>query len=198
MLELTLRLRDRNAPLAEAWSRHFRGLANVEISAGDIFGVSADAIVSPANSFGFMDGGIDLAYSQRFGWELSERLREQLQRDHDGELPVGQALLLETFDEEIPWLICAPTMRVPMVVADTVNAYLAFRAALRAVVRHNQSTATPIRSLLCPGLGTAIGAMPYERCARQMHAAYQAIALGQRLQPLSLGQAVDVHHLLLA
>lgn len=26
--------------------------------------------VSPANSFGFMDGGIDMAYSLHFGWQL--------------------------------------------------------------------------------------------------------------------------------
>ena len=34
----------------------------LQISCGDIFrgGPSADAIVSPANSFGFMDGGIDM------------------------------------------------------------------------------------------------------------------------------------------
>ena len=30
----------------------------------------ADAIVSPANSFGFMDGGIDMVYSKRFGWQM--------------------------------------------------------------------------------------------------------------------------------
>lgn len=28
--------------------------------------------VSPANSFGFMDGGIDLAYSLHFGWQMYE------------------------------------------------------------------------------------------------------------------------------
>lgn len=34
----------------------------IQISTGDIFngGPAADAIVSPANSFGFMDGGIDM------------------------------------------------------------------------------------------------------------------------------------------
>ena len=26
--------------------------------------------VSPANSFGFMDGGIDMAYSLHFGWQM--------------------------------------------------------------------------------------------------------------------------------
>lgn len=26
--------------------------------------------VSPANSFGFMDGGIDMVYSRHFGWQM--------------------------------------------------------------------------------------------------------------------------------
>ena len=44
----------------------------LQISYGDIFkgAPAADAIVSPANSFGFMDGGIDYAYSDHFGWHM--------------------------------------------------------------------------------------------------------------------------------
>ena len=39
---------------------------------------------------------------------------------------------------EIPLVrISAPTMRVPAAVPDTVNAYLALRAALRAVLARN-------------------------------------------------------------
>ena len=30
--------------------------------------------VSPANSFGFMDGGIDMAYSVHFGWQMYVRI----------------------------------------------------------------------------------------------------------------------------
>ena len=47
-------------------------LRNTQISEGDIFegGPEADAIVSPANSFGFMDGGIDMVYSRHFGWQM--------------------------------------------------------------------------------------------------------------------------------
>ncbi len=36
--------------------------------------VKCDAVVSPANSFGFMDGGIDLIYSHRFGTNLGYAL----------------------------------------------------------------------------------------------------------------------------
>jgi O-acetyl-ADP-ribose deacetylase (regulator of RNase III) len=69
-------LRDRSSAVVEAWRAEFIEAPDVEVSGGDIFDLSADAIVSPANSFGFMDGGIDLVYSQHFGWGLQERLRE--------------------------------------------------------------------------------------------------------------------------
>lgn len=92
--------RDRNLDVVEAWREYFQSAKDVTVSQGDIFDAPADAIVSPANSFGFMDGGIDLAYSYRFGWALQERLQAMLRAEHDGELPVGQAVILETGDEQ--------------------------------------------------------------------------------------------------
>lgn len=179
MSNLKIFLRDIDHGIVQAWTHHFAGLDNVEIDEGDIFRRSADAVVSPANSFGFMDGGIDMAYTRRLGWELSASLQDLIHAEHDGELPVGQAVILPTHDLDFPWLVSAPTMRVPQDVSGTPNAYLAFRAALRAVREHNMSSAAPIRSLLCPGLGTAIGQMHPDVCARQMRDAFDAVVLGQ-------------------
>jgi len=190
--DVTIHLRDRKGHLAAEWRKSFEGVANVVINIGDIFtdkasgkSVRADAIVSPANSFGFMDGGIDLDYSEKFGWQLQHRLQAKLREEFDGELLVGQALIIETGDtredesERIPFLVSAPTMRVPHDVHDTVNAYLAFRATLIAVRDHNKAgKLPPIRTLLCPGLGTAVGQMPYDRCAKQMRRAYDRIVMG--------------------
>lgn len=71
------------------------------------------------------------------------------------------------------FLISAPTMRVPDNIADTVNVYLAFRAALLAV-----EASKGIQSLLSPALGRGVGSMPVERAARQMYAAYAEVILG--------------------
>ncbi|CAG2202750.1 unnamed protein product [Mytilus edulis] len=68
----------------------------------------------------------------------------------------------------IKFLISAPTMRVPKDVISTSNAFLAFRATIIAVEKHNRNPENePIRSVLCPGLGTAVGRMPFDRCAFQ-------------------------------
>lgn len=183
MSEILFELRDMSAEMVQAWQKYFAGIANVRISHGDIFESSADAIVSPANSFGYMDGGIDLVYLHGFGWELQTRLQTHLKSDHDGELPVGQATIVETFDTDIPYLVSAPTMRVPMNVANTVNAYLAFRAAIRAIKQHNREQPGTIRTVLCPGLCTAIGRMPPELAARQMAAAFEVGMLNQTVGP---------------
>jgi len=126
-------LRDRNTDVVEEWWKQFGDVDDVDISCGDIFvnDIRADAIVSPSNSFGFMDGGIDLAYARHFGWHLEDRLRKAISDEHDGEPLVGQAQIIETRTEKTPWLISAPTMRVPMNVANSPNAFLAFRAVLQ-------------------------------------------------------------------
>jgi hypothetical protein len=86
-------------------------------------------------------------------------------------------------------------MRIPMDVSDTVNPYLAFRATLREVLKHNQNPEMkPINSILCPGLGTAIGKVPPAICAKQMYVAYVAVVLEQWMPPVSLGQVVESHY----
>jgi O-acetyl-ADP-ribose deacetylase (regulator of RNase III) len=174
--------------MARAWSDLFSLRPDVEIHEGDILTKTADAILSPANSFGFMDGGIDLAYSHFFGWEIQDRLQEVLRRDHAGELPVGNAVIVPTYHRSVPFLVSAPTMRVPDNIADTVNVYLAFRAALLAV-----KATEGIQSLLTPALGTGIGCMPVKRAARQMYAAYAEVMLGDT-QWRSSARGVLQHH----
>lgn len=45
-----------------------------------------------------------------------------------------------------------------------------------AVMKHNKMCSDkPITTVLCPGLGTAVGRMPFSRCAHQMRVAYDAV-----------------------
>src|SRR5437899_8599447 len=82
--------------LTDAWQRHCGDLPDVTIHRGSILDLSVDAVVSPANSFGFMDGGIDHRYSHHFGWEVQDRLQELIRTRHHGELLVGAAEIVET------------------------------------------------------------------------------------------------------
>lgn len=186
-----------DSDLIVAWEIFFSEFRNVKISYGNILASTADAIVSPANSFGYMDGGLDLQYSQHFGWDLEKKLRLFLEENHDGELAVGQATIITTDRTDIPYLISAPTMRVPMDVSQTVNTYLAFRAILIAIRNFNCSNNNKIKSVLCPGLGTGEGRMPAQRAARQMYAAYANIVLEEKEIKGGLAWAVEGHMYLL-
>ncbi len=156
-------------PMAEAWRHCFSREPAVAVVLGDILAQPGDAILSPANSFGFMAGGIDLLYRRHFGTQLEARLQAAIRTACAGELLVGQALVVATGQHPIRFMVSAPTMRVPGPIAATVNVYLAFRAALRAVLEH------PIERLLVPALGAGSGGMPPLRVARQMHAAYREV-----------------------
>lgn len=176
---LRLCLGDRDGAVARALAGAFADAAGVEVVEGDLRDADCAAIVSPANSFGDMGGGIDKAIDDLHGG-LAQRAVMAAIADHFlGELPVGMALIVELPGPRFPFVVAAPTMRVPGRVAGTLNAYLAMRAALVAVVRHNaEALATggrTIPSLVASGLGTGVGGMDPAEAAAQMRAAYDSV-----------------------
>ncbi len=178
-------------PLGDAWRHFFGDLPGVEIVNADICLLDCDAIVSPANSFGFMDGGLDRALSERFGWNLEQRVQQEIQSRPLRELLVGEALVVPTNNARIPWLISAPTMRVPMHIRSSVNSYLAMKAILTVAQAHEGSPA--IRTIAIPGLGTGIGRLAPELAATQMAQAYREVVLGEHVYPRNFAEAQKMH-----
>ncbi len=152
---------DTNIEVVNAWSKYFGDYENVKIIHGDIVRVIEENkeayIVSPTNSFGDLQGGVDLVYFNHFGYKLEEDLRVKIIKEKRGELIVGDFLLLNK-------MIFVPTMRVPTNISATVNVYLAFRAVL--ICMENKGT------IICPGMGTGVGKVSADQCALQMHQAY--------------------------
>ncbi|MBD2182762.1 macro domain-containing protein [Aerosakkonema funiforme] len=162
-----------NASLYKALQEHFNYLPNVEIVNNPFeWLVEFDCLVSPANSFGLMDGGIDAAIIRFFGQSLMEKVQQRILEEYLGEQPVGTSLIVETGHPKHPFLAHTPTMRVPMSVAQTHNPYMAMWAMLLEVRRHNRHAKQQIKKIVCPGLGTGIGRVPYGEAARQMALAY--------------------------
>ncbi|KXX69792.1 macro domain-containing protein [Flammeovirga sp. SJP92] len=168
-----------NTALTEAWSKVFEGVENVEVKNQSIFDLSCDVIVSPANSFGYMNGGIDFAISKNLGWHIEKRLQQKLREDYFGELLVGQATIVETDHKQFPYLIAAPTMRTPMTILRSPNIYLATKALLTLLLHGKLDDGTPLRdkinSIAIPGLGTGVGQVPPLVCARQMRIAWEDV-----------------------
>ncbi|MBD1882550.1 macro domain-containing protein [Microcoleus vaginatus] len=186
--------------LVRAWQSTCGNMENVKIYRGSIFDVKCDAIVSPGNSFGFMDDGLDLEISEYFGGQVFQRLQKLIQARHHGELLVGMAEVLDTDHDKIPYLIAAPIMRVPTVLRETVNVYLATRAILTLVKFGSVPDGTPVKHIIetiaIPGMGTGMGKVPPHICANQMKVALEEVLLSQYEFPQSLLHAQRCHHLL--
>lgn len=151
-----------------------------------------------------MDGGIDHLYSSHFGWQVQDRLQRLIRARHHGELLVGTADIVETDSPIIPFLIAAPTMRVPMVLRDSVNPYLAARAVF-LLIKHGQFVegalagepiSKVIESVAIPGLGTGVGGIGPNTCARQVAAAIEEVIVGEGTYPKTWADAQARHQLL--
>jgi len=153
--ELKLILVSPQYGLCQAWDKRFADLPNVEIVSGTFQSLPEfDCMVSAANSFGLMDGGVDLAIIRFFGQALMTRVQQRILGDYLGEQPIGTSMIVPTDHARHPYLAHTPTMRIPMEIQHTDNVYLAMWAMLLAVRRHNLGETRPIRTIACPELGT--------------------------------------------
>ncbi|MVF12261.1 Appr-1-p processing protein [Ketobacter sp. MCCC 1A13808] len=183
--------------LEDAWNKFCGNLDCVEVYRGSILDVACDAVVSPANSYGYMDGGIDMVYSKHFGWGVQERLQTVIKTDHRGQLLVGQAQLVETENNLIPYLISAPTMRVPQTLHNSANPYLAMRAIL-ILIAHGEYGGVPVSEMIetvaVPGLGTGVGEVHPVVCAKQVQFAIKEVVYHKAEFPDSWLSAQALHY----
>lgn len=160
---MRLHFRDTNPDVIAALRITFG--EDADYTAGDIFSSPADAIVSPANSFGWMDGGIDLIYVRRMGKVVEDRTKAAIAKLPFGELLVGQAIVIPTDYEQMPQMVVAPTMRVPRPTTPE-NVFLAARAAFHCAL------SAGLGLVACPGLGTWSGRVAPSDAAKAMRTGY--------------------------
>src|SRR5262245_52437158 len=148
--------------LRAAFARH----PEVSVVEGNILDVAHNTIVSPANSYGYLDGGLDRVYSEAFGLGLEKRVLATIDRVAQGLVAVGSAVLVETGHSRIPFLIVAPTMELPGPI-EPAKVFFAMSALLRLTESYSRIT-----HVFCPGLGTGVGRVEPEDAAREMESAY--------------------------
>lgn len=176
MNEIKLILVDVNPHMCAAWKVAFADHKNVEV-VNDYFQniPEYDCMVSAANSYGRMDGGIDRHITDYFGQQLMDRVQAYIIEHYFGEQPIGSSFIIPTLHHKHPFLAHTPTMRVPEPIAYTDNVYHGMRATLLAVHHHNKSSTQKINRIACPGLGALTGQVPFEKVARQMERAYASV-----------------------
>ena len=179
MEEIQFYFVDTNKEMTDAWKEVFVNMPNITIKNGSIFDYPCDAIVSPANSFGYMNGGIDFAISKNLGWHIEKKLQKIIREKYFGELLVGQAEIITTENLNFPYLISAPTMRTPMTILRSPNIYLSMKAILLLLkygkFDNGELIKTKIKSVAISGLGTGVGQVPPIVCAKTMRIAWEDV-----------------------
>jgi O-acetyl-ADP-ribose deacetylase (regulator of RNase III) len=166
-INMKLVLVDQEPGLVECWNREFAAFPEVAVVCGDILSLAQNAIVSPANSYGFMDGGIDLLYLEYFGLQIQDRVQDAISRRQEGYLPVGASVVVKTGHPKIQYLVVSPTMILPEAVP-AANCFFSMAATL-SIASHT----VEITDLYCPGLGTGVGRVPFDIAAEEMANAYR-------------------------
>jgi O-acetyl-ADP-ribose deacetylase (regulator of RNase III) len=160
----------------------FRNILFFEIGI-DMFSQWATAMVSPANSYGYMDGGVDLIIQEKLGYDVEMQLQNKLVAMSQHKIEIGDLVLLDIENKNVDWkyLMLAPTMMLPSRLPKNYrNFYLAFCAVLRRILMHNKNCSScpeqqAITSVVVPGMGTGIGEMDPKVSARQMREAFDTI-----------------------
>ena len=125
-------------------------------------------VVSPANAFGLMDGGYDLAITEWFGEQLQERVQQYILHHFYGEQPVGTSFLIDA-GKDGQSLIHTPTMRTPQRILDPQVIYQCMRTTLMCAAEYS------IESIVIPMFGGLTGGVRPQLVADMMWSAYQQL-----------------------
>lgn len=120
-----------------------------------------DCVVSPANSYGLMDGAYDLAITTYFGKELMEVVQKEIITKYNGEQPVASSIIVNIPNSKIK-LIHTPTMRIPSIITDPMVIYHSTRSALLLAKQNH------IRNIVLPAFGAGTGQVDADIVAHLM------------------------------
>ena len=160
--------------LEDSFIRSFHRIDNIEIVRDDLFSFldsnpSVTGIVSPANSFGMMSGGLDKALRDYFGMELQDAVRGKIRAEWFGEQNVGTCMVVDIPNTNGKKLFHTPSMRTPSVIKDYQVIYTCMRSVLIAALEAD------VKSLLVPAFGAGTGHVPVTIVAENMRLAYDQI-----------------------
>ena len=126
----------------------------IVVRRGDLTEIDCEAIVNPANSYGYMGGGVAGAIKRIGGVEI--------EKEAVSKAPIVVGKAIETTAGSLPfkYVIHAPTMNKPAMRIDVENVKLATNAALTLAVKLN------IKTIAIPGMGTGVGRVPVDEAAK--------------------------------
>ncbi|GHG81138.1 macro domain-containing protein [Streptomyces griseocarneus] len=166
-------LTDINTHVVEAWRAAFADTPGIEIRKGSILDENVDAWVTPTNSRGRMDGGVDGVIKRHLGAGIQLRVQRAIRDRFAGSLPVGSAVCVPSGAVNPKFLISTPTMQTSSQnVSETLNVALACAAAFQAIHQKNHEAPGSITSVALVGMGAQTGRVPARVCANLMWTGY--------------------------
>ncbi|MDC1260157.1 macro domain-containing protein [Pseudomonadota bacterium] len=131
-----------------------------DVEEGDPLAFDIDAVVSPANTKGIMNGGYDAVLRRYFGVVIEYTVQEYLKKF---KIDVGQAIAVKTGHPKVHWLIVTPTVSVT---GEGFSGHesVSYACAYNAVrVAHERG----VKYLGMTGLGSGVGSLDRRVSARQ-------------------------------
>lgn len=113
-----------------------------------------DAVICPGNSFGHMTGGFDQGVVDVFGISVQTKVREMIERDFFGMMPVGASSVIE-HDGRV--FVYTPTMMVPVRFTDIALPYMCMYNSLVAIHQYEKRVGREIERVLCPLFAAGTG-----------------------------------------
>jgi O-acetyl-ADP-ribose deacetylase (regulator of RNase III) len=164
---------DINTKVVQAWQAAFADTPEVEIYKGSLLQQHVDAWVSPTNSRGRMDGGVDAVIKRHLGAGIELRVQKAIAQQFGSSLPVGSAVCVPSGATNPKFVISTPTMVQSVEnVSETLNVALACAAAFQAIHIQNDKEPGSIESVALVGMGAATGRVPPRVCANLMWTGY--------------------------
>ena len=161
--------------LADAFALAFNGVQGVEIVRTDFASFmdghsEVEGVVSSANSFGLLTGGLDKALRDYFGKELQDTVRERIKNEWFGEQIVGTSMVVDIPGFPGKKLLHTPTMRTPSKITDDLIVYSCMRSVLMEAIKNG------VESVVIPAFGGGSGQIPMEVIVHHMRLAWDQIA----------------------
>lgn len=161
-------LLDIDKSMTDEWEKEFGNDYGIEI-VNDNFKhfmdthEDIDGIVSPANSFGIMDGGYDKAIINYLGENAQTNVYTILDLLFDGYQPIGTSCPISFYKYTI---LHTPTMRYP---EEIIDKRVIFDCMYNCLVCAKKAN---LKSIVIPAFGACTGKVPRSTVAKLMHLAY--------------------------
>lgn len=126
------------------------------VEKGDLTQIICDAIVNPANSFGYMGGGVAGAIKRVGGKEIENEAISK------APIQLGEAIVTTSGTLPCKKVIHVPTMEQPAMRIKVKNVEQATRAAL------NMANSLGFKTIALPGMGTGVGGVSIDDAAKTM------------------------------